>query len=89
MSFESISKALVACGPQLCGYCWVKRFQVRSTAAYQWCRVRGTGVYQLYRQIQRAHVQNIFYNYLLYPKYSIGGARPHEAGTLPPMSQLS
>ena len=49
----------------------------------------GAGVYQLYRQIQRAHVQNIFYNYLLYPKYSIGGARPHEAGTLSPMSQPS
>ena len=44
-------------------YCWGKRSQVQ-----------GTGVYQLYRQIQRAHVQNIFYNYLLYPKYSIGGA---------------
>ena len=32
-------------------------------------------MYQLYHQIQRAHVQNIFYNYLLYPKYSIGGAQ--------------
>ena len=37
-------------------------------------QVQSTGVYQLYRQIQRDHVQNIFYNYLLYPKYSIGGA---------------
>ena len=50
---------------------------------------RFTGEYQLYRQIQRDHVLNIFYNYLLYPGYSIGGARPHEAGTLPPMSQPS
>ena len=44
---------------------------------------------QPYRQIQRDQVLNIFYNYLLYPKYSIGGARPHEAGTLSLMSQPS